>query len=63
MLRFVAVPLLEGISELVSDLREAEKIVFLIFSTKRQPNIKDTICAFAKSTDLIFRTLKQLFLS
>jgi hypothetical protein len=55
--------LLEGLSELVGDCKEATRnfILYSQFSaqTKRQPKIVKTISAHTKSTDLIFINLKN----
>ncbi len=50
---------MEGFSELVSGFIEANRNFFLVFSTKRQPDIVKTISANTENVDLILRTLKN----
>ncbi len=54
--------LLEGFSELVSDFKEASRNLIFIFSTKGSQYCK-TISADTKSINLMFKTLKKIFIS
>jgi hypothetical protein len=52
----------KGFSEFVISWKQAE-ILVLTFPTKRQPNTVKIISAHTKCTDLIFRTIKKIFIS